>query len=74
MSEIKKAGQPPRVLSPEEQKKLRTVCRVCFAFSCYTCNTLGYPQHNLFDHYYLRHYLLINRTLRLLRLMHWNCH
>jgi len=28
MSEIKKAGQPPRVLSPEEQEKLRTVCRL----------------------------------------------
>lgn len=28
-SELKKAGQPPRILSPEEQDKMRTVCRVC---------------------------------------------
>jgi len=31
MSEIRKAGQPPRILSLEEQEKLRTVCRVCSA-------------------------------------------
>ncbi|KDQ26789.1 hypothetical protein PLEOSDRAFT_1077617 [Pleurotus ostreatus PC15] len=27
-SELKKAGQPPRILSPEEQDKMRTVCRL----------------------------------------------
>ncbi|EMD38520.1 hypothetical protein CERSUDRAFT_49099 [Gelatoporia subvermispora B] len=27
-SESRKAGQPPRVLSPEEQEKMRTVCRL----------------------------------------------
>ena len=28
ISEMRRAGQPPRVLSPEEQQKMRTVCRV----------------------------------------------
>ncbi|KAH9981319.1 methionine aminopeptidase [Lactifluus volemus] len=28
VSESKRAGQPPRILSPEEQEKMRTVCRV----------------------------------------------
>lgn len=27
-SEMHRAGQPPRILSPEEQEKMRTVCRV----------------------------------------------
>ena len=34
-SEIRKAGQPPRILSAAEQEKMRTVCRVCFTiFTC----------------------------------------
>ncbi|KAF6765179.1 peptidase M24, structural domain-containing protein [Ephemerocybe angulata] len=28
MSEIKQAGQPPRILPPDEQEKMRTVCRL----------------------------------------------
>jgi hypothetical protein len=28
ISETRRAGQPPRILSPEEQQKMRTVCRV----------------------------------------------
>lgn len=28
ISEIKQSGQPPRILSKEEQEKMRTVCRV----------------------------------------------
>ena len=28
ISETRRVGQPPRTLSPEEQKKMRTVCRV----------------------------------------------
>jgi methionyl aminopeptidase len=28
ISETKRTGQPPRILSPEEQEKMRTVCRV----------------------------------------------
>lgn len=30
-SEMRRAGQPPRILSIEEQEKMRTVCRVCSA-------------------------------------------
>src|SRR5882762_2823237 len=37
-SELEMAGQPPRVLSPEEQVKMRTVCRVCTGLSFYMCN------------------------------------
>lgn len=29
VSEAKHAGQPPRILSKEEQERMRTVCRVC---------------------------------------------
>lgn len=29
-SELRSAGQPPRILSLEEQEKMRTVCRVRF--------------------------------------------
>ena len=28
MSEAKRAGQPPRILTKEEQEKMRTACRV----------------------------------------------
>jgi hypothetical protein len=28
---MRRAGQPPRILSIEEQEKMRTVCRVCSA-------------------------------------------
>jgi len=28
VSEMRRTGQPPRMLSPEEQEKMRTVCRV----------------------------------------------
>jgi len=32
LSEIQAAGQPPRILSAEEQVKMRTVCRVSYTF------------------------------------------
>lgn len=28
-SESRRAGQPPRILTPEEQEKMRVVCKVC---------------------------------------------
>src|ERR1700730_7149689 len=43
-SELASAGQPPRILSPEEQEKMRTVCRVRIAFSFYI------SMANLFDY------------------------
>jgi methionyl aminopeptidase len=51
--EIQQAGQPPRVLSPEEQEKMRVVCRVRFHQNITTSNlswsnqTLTFPPDHL---------------------------